>query len=112
MLRDVMRETWDFPHISQDEQANELPQPQRYQQAFVQGVQQAHKEILLELRQTLFKIVRLRFPGALRLAKKQVGAIEDSTELRELIVKLSVAQSLEEAINILLEADEEQDEDL
>lgn len=110
MLRDVMRETWDFPHISQEEQAGELPQ--RFQQAFVQGVQQAHKEILLELRQTLFKIVRMRFPGALRLAKKQVSAVEESDTLRELIVKMSVAQSLEEALHALLEVDEEQDEDL
>lgn len=105
-----MRETWDFPHISQEEQAGELPQ--RFQQAFVQGVQQAHKEILLELRQTLFKIVRIRFPGALRLAKKQVGATEDTAILRELIVKMSVASSLEEALNNLLEVDEELDEDL
>lgn len=105
-----MRETWDFPHISQEEQAGELPQ--RFQQAFVQGVQQAHKEILLELRQTLFKIVRIRFPGALRLAKKQVSAVEESDTLRELIVKMSVAQSLEEALHALLEVDEEQDEDL
>ncbi len=110
MLRDVMRETWDFPHISQEEQAGELPQ--RFQQAFVQGVQQAHKEILLELRQTLFKIVRIRFPGALRLAKKQVSAVEESDTLCELIVKMGVAQSLEEAIHALLEVDEEQDEDL
>ena len=110
MLRDVMRETWDFPHISQEEQAGELPQ--RFQQAFVQGVQQAHKEILLELRQTLFKIVRIRFPGALRLTKKQVSAVEESDTLRELIVKMSVAQSLEEAIHALLEVEEEQDEDL
>jgi hypothetical protein len=109
MLRDIMRETRDFPYIAQEEQAGELPQ--HFQQAFVQGLQQAHKEMTHELRQMLLKIVRIRFPGMLRLAKKQTIAVEESDTLRELIVKVSTARSIGEAIECLLEVDEEEDEE-
>lgn len=107
MLRDIMRETRDFPYITQEEQPGELPQ--HFQQAFVQGLQQAHKEITLELRQTLLKIVRIRFPAALRLAKKQTNSMMDTDVLRDLIVKMSTARSIGEAVESLLEMDEEED---
>ena len=112
MLRDIMRETRDFPYITQEEQVGELSQlPQHFQQAFVQGLQQAHKELTLELRQTLLKIVRIRFPAALRLAKKQTISLDDSDTLRDLIVKMSTSRSIGEAIEYLLEVDEEEDEE-
>lgn len=109
MLRDVMRETREFPNLPYEGHEEELPQ--RFQQAFIQGLHQAHKEILQELRQTLLKIVRIRFPNALRLAKKQTLMIEDSVVLRDLIVKMSIAQYTEEAVMHLLELDEEEEEE-
>ncbi len=109
MLRDVMRETREFPYIAPEEQAGELPQ--RFQQAFVQGLQQAQREHMQDLRHVLLKIVRARFPQALRLARKQVSGIEDYVVLRDLIVKMSTAKSVEEAVNHLLETDEEQEEE-
>src|SRR6266487_6577863 len=109
MLRDVMRETWAYQNIPQEGHEEEIPQ--RVQQAFLQGLHQAHKEILQELRQTLLKVVRLRFPNVVRLAKKQTGDIEDSAILRDLIVKMSIAQSAEEAVVYLLEVDEDEDEE-
>ena len=110
MLRDVMRETWAFQNAPHDGHEGELPQG--FQMAFMQGLHQAHKEILQELRQTLLKIVRLRFPNVVRLAKKQTADIEDSAILRDLIVKMSIAQCAEEAVVYLLEVDEDEgDED-
>jgi hypothetical protein len=110
MLRDVMRETWAYQNIPQEGHEEEIPQ--RVQQAFLQGLHQAHKEILQELRQTLLKIVRLRFPIVVRLAKKQTADIEDLVILRDLIVKMSIAQTTEEIIMYLLEVEEvEEDED-
>jgi len=106
MLRDVMRETWAFQNTPQEGHEGELPQG--FQMAFMQGLHQAHKEILQELRQTLLKVVRLRFPNVVRLAKKQTGDIEDSAILRDLIVKMSIAQSSEEAVVYLLEVDEDE----
>ncbi len=81
MLRDVIKETWAFQNTALEGHEEELPQ--RFQMAFMQGIHQAHKEILLELRQTLVKIVRLRFPNVVRLAKKQTANIEDSAILSE-----------------------------
>ena len=110
MLRDVLREPWTNSDIVQEGREEGL-QP-GFQQAFLQGLQQAQREVLQEFRQTLLKIVRVRFPKAVRLAKKQIADIEDSAILRDLIVKLSVAQTAEEAVIHLLEVDEDdEDED-
>lgn len=100
-----MKETWAF------QEGHEEDLPQRFQMAFMQGIHQAHKEILQELRQTLAKIVRLRFPNVVRLAKKQTSSIDDSTILRDLIVKMSIAETSEEAVVYLLEVDEDEDEE-
>jgi hypothetical protein len=104
-----MKETWAFQNTPQEGHEEEFPQ--RFQMAFMQGLHQAHKEILQELRQTLVKIVRLRFPNVVRLAKKQTADIDDSAILRDVIVKMSIAQSAEEAVMYLLEVDEEDEEE-
>jgi hypothetical protein len=49
-----------------------------------------------------------RFPKLLRLAKKQMVVIEEPEILQLLIVKMSIAQSAEEAKQYLLEADEDE----
>jgi hypothetical protein len=110
MLRDVMRETREFPNflVEEGDQLAELPQ--RFQQAFMQGLQQARQEMAQDLRHTLLKIVRLRYPQAQRLAKKQTCQLDDSIALRDLIVKMSAAQSIDEAVTILLEIDYEDEE--
>jgi hypothetical protein len=102
-----MKETRAFQKAALEGHEEELPQG--FQMAFMQGIHQAHKEILQELRQTLAKIVRLRFPNVVRLAKKQTSFIDDSVMLRDLIVKMSIAQTAEEAVVYLLEVDEDED---
>ena len=102
-----MKETWAFQEAALEGHEEELPQ--QFQMAFMQGIHQAHKEILQELRQTLVKIVRLRFPNVVRLAKKQTSTIDDSAILRDLIVKMSIAETSEEAVVYLLEVDEDED---
>ena len=104
-----MRETWAFQNTPQEGHEEEFPQ--RFQMAFMQGLHQAHKEILQELRQTLVKIVRSRFSNVVRLAKKQTADIEDSAILRDLIIKMSIAQTAEEAVMYLLEVDEDEGEE-
>ena len=104
-----MKETWAFQKTALEGHEEELPQ--RFQMAFMQGIHQAHKEILQDLRQTLTKIVRLRFPNVVRLAKKQTSAIDDSAILRDLIVKMSIAETSEEAVVYLLEVDEDEEEE-
>jgi hypothetical protein len=110
MLRDVLRESWVQADPLEDGQGD--GQRQHYQKAFLQGMQQANNEFVLELRQLLLKIVRLRFPKIGRLAKKQAALIDDTLVLRELIVKISTAQNTEEAVLHLLEVEEDwQEED-
>ncbi len=109
MLRDVLREPWTNSDMLQEGREESLQSG--FQQAFLQGLQQAHREVLQEFRQTFLKIVRARFPQAVRLAKKQTADIEDSAILRDLIVKLSVAQTAEEAVIHLLEVDEDDEDD-
>jgi len=104
-----MKETWAFQKAALEGHEEELPQ--RFQMAFMQGIHQAHTEMLLELRQTLVKIVRLRFPSVVRLAKKQTFSLDDSAQMRDLIVKMSIAQTSEEAVIYLLEVDEDEDEE-
>ena len=104
-----MRETWEYQQMPHEGHEEELPQG--LQQAFLQGLHQAHKEVLQELRQTFLKIVRIRFPSVVRLAKKQTVGIEDAAILRDVIVKMSIAQTAEEAVMYLLEVDEDEEED-
>ncbi len=70
MLRDVMKETWAFQNTALEGHEEELPQ--RFQMAFMQGIHQAHSD---------------------------------------LIVKMSIAQTAEEAVVYLLEIDEDEDEE-
>jgi hypothetical protein len=104
-----MRETWAFQNTPQEGHEEEFPQ--RFQMAFMQGLHQAHKEIVQELRQTLVQIVRSRFSNVVRMTKKLTADIEDSAILRDLIVKMSIAQTAEEAVMYLLEIDEDEDEE-
>jgi predicted transposase YdaD len=60
------------------------------------------------LQQALLAILTERFPKLLRLAKKQMAVIEEPEILQLLIVKMSIAQSAEEAKQYLLEIDEDE----
>ena len=78
-----------------------------------EGLQEGRREGLQEgrqegLQQALLVILTERFPKLLRLAKKQMAVIEEPEILQLLIVKMSVAQSVEEARKYLLEIDEDE----
>ncbi len=60
---------------------------------------------------TLLQVIQARFPNLVRLAKKQSLLIEDSEILRDLIVKMSIAQTNEEAVLHLLAVDEDEEEE-
>jgi predicted transposase YdaD len=74
-----------------------------------EGLQEGRHEGRQEgLQQALLAILTERFPKLLRLAKKQMAVIEEPEILQLLIVKMSIAQSAEEAKQYLLEADEDE----
>ena len=74
-----------------------------------EGLREGLREGLQEgLQQALLAILTERFPKLLRLAKKQMAVIEEPEILQLLIVKMSIAQSAEEAKRYLLEIDEDE----
>ena len=71
-----------------------------------EGLKEGLKEGLREgkqaLRDTVLDIVRVRFPDLAELAAQHVNILSDTGLLRHLAVKLSLAQSIEEARQLLL----------
>ena len=85
MFNDILRETWVFQEVMQE------------------GEEKGLKKGLEDLRQALLDVVQARFPELAFLARGQIAFIEDLEVLRSLIVKMSTAQTIEEAQQRLLE---------
>ena len=79
------------------------------QEGLQEGLQEGRQEGRQEgLQQALLVILTERFPKLLRLARKQMAVIEEPEILQFLIVKMSIAQSAEEAKQYLLEIDQDE----
>ncbi len=70
-------------------------------------VKQGREEGLEALRQAVVDVVQERFPEIVAFAQKQVEGMEDLTVLRHLIVKMSTAPTIQEAVQLLATADKE-----
>jgi predicted transposase YdaD len=92
-MHDILRETPIYQEILKEGREEGLEQ----------GLQRGQLEAL---RQAVVEVVVERFPKLVRLTKKQVALIEDPEVLRHVLVKVSVAQSAEEAKRHLLVVDE------
>jgi rubrerythrin len=68
-------------------------------------VKQGREEGIEALRQTLVDVVQEHFPEIAVFAQKQVEGMEDLTFLRQLIVKMSTARTIQEAIQLLITAE-------
>ncbi len=69
-------------------------------------VKQGREEGKLEgLRQAVMDVVEEHFPEIVAFAQKQVEGMEDLTLLRQLNVKMGTAQTIQEAIQLLIVAD-------
>ena len=81
-----------------------------YEESVQEGLErifeEVRKEELQQLWLLLVKIVKARFPRLERLARKQGIVIEEAEVLTDLIVKVSAAQTMEEARQHLLAVDE------
>lgn len=97
-MYDILQETPIYQFLTKDAREAGLQE----------GLQKGREEAL---RQAIVDIVRERFPKLVRLAKKQVAVVDDPALLRQLVVKISVAQTVEEAKQHLLAVDEEEAED-
>jgi hypothetical protein len=75
-MSDILRETWAYQEIMQEGE--------------LRGLHRAVQDVIQE-----------RFPEILPYAKKQIEGIQDAGILRRLIVKMSTAQTAEEAFQYL-----------
>jgi len=73
-----------------------------YQWILEEGEVKGIAKGIAEMRQTVVDIVQERFPALAQLAEEIVATIHDLVQLRHLLVKLSSAQSAEQARQILL----------
>ncbi len=70
----------------------------------------AYQEIIQEgkleaLHDALLKIVRERFPEMIEVMRKQIGGVVNPTTLEDLLVNISLAQNLQEALQALIALD-------
>ena len=74
-----------------------------YQEILQEGRGEGKVEAMREM---LLTIVRVRFPKLARLAKGLAAITEDPEDLQNLVLKISLAQSFEEAQQCLIEEGE------
>jgi hypothetical protein len=69
-------------------------------------VQEERREGKLDgLRRALLAVVHARFPEIVDLTKKQIEGVEDPELLQDLLVKISLAQNVEDATLALFASD-------
>jgi len=98
MLYDMLRDTPAFQDIMKEGRQEGL------EQGLERGREEGREEGREALRQALLAIVQARFPSPrmIRQAKGQAAIIDDPAVLQDLIVKVSLAESAEEAERYLL----------
>jgi len=73
-----------------------------YQENIKKGLEEGHRQELQRQRQVILTIVQRRFPEMVDLMKKQTDLIEDPDSLQNLIIQMSLAQNIQEALQALL----------
>jgi hypothetical protein len=112
-MHDMIRETPIYQLILQEgreeglEEGIEKGIEKGIEQGLIEGIEKGQRNAL---RQAVIDVVQERFPKLVRLAKKQVIVIEDIALLRHLVVKVSIAQTAQEAKEQLLAVDEDDKE--
>lgn len=87
MFQDILRESWVYKEIGQE--------------YFEQGIEQGKRDMLLGF-------VQKKFPELVALARQQVDRITDPQILQTIFYKFVDAQTVEEAWQILLSLDQNQ----
>ena len=109
MFQDILRETWVYQEIGQEffEEGLEKGLEQGLEKGFEKGREEERKQRIQEQRQMLMSLVQIHFPDIIDLARQQAERINDPEVLRTLNLKLIAAQRLDEAKQILFEADKQ-----
>ena len=94
MFQDILRESWVYQEIGQE--------------YFEQGREEERQEELQRQRQTVLSFVQRHFSEVVSLAKQQTDRITEPEVLQTVILRLLAAQTVEEARQILLNLDQNQ----
>ncbi len=89
MYQDILRDTDIYQMIMQE--------------GVEKGIQQQQQQDLQDQRLLLLRIIQARFPKLADFATEQTSNLTDLATLRELIVNISISQTLEEARQYLAE---------
>jgi predicted transposase YdaD len=105
MLEDILSETRAFQEIERKGLEKGIKQglKEGMREGLKEGMREGLKEGELQTRRrTILDIVQERFPELVAMAREQVEASSDADLLRQVIVKVSVAQTADEAEQHLL----------
>ena len=105
MFQDILRETWVYQEIGQEFFEEGLEKG--LEKGFEKGREEERKQRIQEQREMLMSLVQIHFPDIIDLARQQAERINDPEVLRTLNLKLIAAQRLDEAKQILFEADKQ-----
>ena len=83
-----------------------LQESRAYQKIKQEGREEGE---LQALHRTLLTVIQARFPGIVQLATKRTAQVHNTAALENLIVKLSLAQTLEAARQYMLTLDKEEE---
>jgi predicted transposase/invertase (TIGR01784 family) len=100
-MHDILRESPFYQEILREGREEGLEEGR--EEGLEEGLQKGKVEAMREM---LLTIVRVRFPKLARLAKALAAITEDPEDLQNLILKISLAQSFEEAQQCLIEEGE------
>jgi len=100
VLQDIFRDTPVYKHIFA--QGKEEGKEEGIVLGIKQGIEKERQEIVQGVRQTLLTLVAERFPKLKTLAKGQLSLIEQPQILDNLILKIALARTQEEAQDYLL----------
>ncbi len=84
MYKDILEDSWIYQEIIQ------------------KGVKEERQQELQRQRRALLTIVERRFPEVVELTRKQSDSVEDPEVLQNLIVNISLAQNVQEALQALV----------
>jgi len=93
MLDDILEESWTYQEI--------------LRKGFEKGREEERQQRIQEQRETVISFVQIRFPELVPLAEQHLLFIHKTEELHNLILKLFVVQTAEEARRAITGTDEE-----
>jgi len=115
MLDDILRETRAFQEWAKEGYEQGLKEGREigwqvgreigWEIEWQEGLKEGRLDKLETLRQTLLRVVQARFPHSRmeEYAKEQVALINDPAVLQNLIVKISLSSTLDEAKKLLFD---------